>query len=140
MEFYVIEITGLIFTIFLLKHLLLKHRQIILLWNNKYFIYLMIKNYLSTIFDNKKPSIIIHDTHVHINYYVDGALHSIKVPRENKIKHHKMYLIKDGDEIDITHKHGIKYLCTARELKGDYIIKKIMDEEVNRYDVDEVPN
>lgn len=114
------------------------------LWINKYFIYTVIINKL---FKSKasEDTIVFHDTHIHITYYLNQNPHTIRVPynQKNKNKFHKMILIKDTSdgnvEIDITHKHGIPYLLTARELGGKHINKRVAGEDVSQFEIDEIP-
>ena len=99
---------------------------------------MILLNYIKLKFFPRENTAILHDTHVHITYHIDGDNHVIRIPR-NKNKFHKMYLIKNEQHIDITHRHGIKYLLSAKDLGGEYIIRKEMDEEVSRYSLDEIP-
>ena len=147
-------ISVLIFLTYLYKD------TIVLLWKNRMFFY---KLFNKKIFNNNNNNnnnnnsntVIFNDTHIHITYYLDNDPHSLRVPYnpKNKNKFHRMILIKTNDddhkgeghkdesyiEVDITHKHGIPYLLTARELGGLYIVKRVAGEELSRFEIDELP-
>jgi hypothetical protein len=103
-----------------------------------------IKDYVSKL-RNPDTTIKINTNHIHLTYYIGKIPHTIRIPHypRHKLNFHQMVLIKqtaDGlTEEDITHRHGIPYFLSAKDLGGDYIIKRIAGEDVNKFELDEIP-
>jgi len=91
---------------------------------------------------NPENTIIIKDNHIHITYYSSKIPYHFKIPKY-KSEHHQMVLVieKDGNliEEDITHKHGIPYFLSAKDLGGSYISKRRFGEEIDKFREDEIP-
>jgi len=95
---------------------------------------------------NPETTVIFNENHVHVTYYVNKIPHKMRIPHhpKNKLKFHTMILIKESsegtvEEVDITHRHGIPYFLSARELGGSYIVKRIAEEEIARFELNEIP-
>lgn len=85
------------------------------------------------------------DNHVNITYYFNGNFHNLRLPHnpKNKIKMHQMILVKNDNneyiEIDITHKHGLPYYLSAKDLGGHKIIHKKGDDIIQEFVDNELP-
>lgn len=130
-------ITVVVLT-FILAYLIYKYKW---MWYHRHAIYNTI---IKMIFKNKNKdnSIELRDTYAIITYYLDGDKYSIRVPRnpKHRLNPARMILIlHDGIEIDITHKHGIPYFLSATDLGGVNITKRVYEENVSQFCVNEVP-
>lgn len=94
------------------------------------------------IITNPNDSIEFQGTHIIITFYRNKIPYKVRLPfiTRNKHKFYKMLLVKGDQEIDITHLPGIPYYLTAKDLGGDSIIKRLNDEDVFKFDLDEIPN
>jgi len=72
-----------------------------------------------------------------------GKSYNLCIPFDQaKAKHMRrrnVYLIKDGEKIEITHKPGVPYLITAKEMGGEKIIVVKDGIILKGYSSDEVP-
>ena len=113
------------------------------LFEYRYAIYNVIRD---RVFKRKNNTITLHDGYAHIEYYKDGDLYTLRVPRivKNRYNPNKIILIKNIDDVltetDITHHHGIPYFLSAKDLGGDYLTKRLYDEDVGKFDQSEVPS
>lgn len=110
------------------------------MWYHRHAIYNTI---IKIIFKNKDNSIELRDTYAIITYYLDGDKYSIRVPRNHKHKlspARMILILHDGIEIDITHKHGIPYFLSAIDLGGVNITKRVYEEDVSQFSLDEIPH
>lgn len=97
--------------------------------------------------DNKGAStedastIVFKENHVHITYYLNGNPHNVRIPHfpKNKLKLHQMILVTSSVEIDITHKHGLPYYLSAKDLGGHKIVHKKGNEVIHEFHEDELP-
>lgn len=84
----------------------------------------------------KQPSALVVFNH-------GGKSHNICIPfDQNKAKYMRrkdVYLIRDGDEIEITHKPGVPYLLSAEEMGGDSIVVKKDGTILKIYNSTEIP-
>ncbi len=73
-----------------------------------------------------------------------GKQHRICIPYDNTKSRHmrrkKVYLIRKGDKIEITHKPGIPYLLSSKDMGGDKIIVEKDSKVVQEYGIEDVPN
>jgi hypothetical protein len=74
-----------------------------------------------------------------------GKTHSVYVPYNRKrctaMLRKKVYLIKDGEKIELTQKPGIPYLICAANMGGTSIIVENLDgEQVFTFSENEIPN
>lgn len=79
-----------------------------------------------------------------INYFVVRDINKklFYIPTDNPRKYigKKVYLIKNGDEIDITQKPGIPYFITASDLGGNkIIIKDLFGKEIKTFTENKIP-
>lgn len=86
-----------------------------------------------------------------ITYYKGGVPYEIRIPHGPHGPHgpntnrigNKMILIQEIEgkvkEVDITHRHEIPYMLTARQLGGVKIVKRSMGEDVADFGIDEIP-
>jgi len=84
-----------------------------------------------------KNSALIKVTHA-------GKSHDVYVPYDRRkstsMLRKKVYLIKEGQKIDISQKPGIPYLVNAGQLGGtEIIIEDLSGEVVKRFSEDEIP-
>lgn len=111
----------------------------------KIYLIINLKKLLSKVEGNpvgpSSNTIVFNDNHVHITYHFNGSPHSLRIPHhpKNKLKMHQMFLIKGSTVIDITHKHGIPYYLSPKDLGGDKIIHKKGDDIIREFIDDELP-
>ena len=87
----------------------------------------------------------IHSNSAQIKVKHGGKTHSVYVPYNRKkstsMLRKRVYLIKDGEKLNISQKPGIPYLICADDLGGESIIIENLDGDIVRtYKKDEVPN
>lgn len=68
-----------------------------------------------------------------IEFYRFGLKYTVRLPfnSSNRFKLDKFYLLKDEEEIEITHMPGIPYFLTAEQMGGRIIVKRNIETEVN---------
>lgn len=74
-----------------------------------------------------------------------GKSHNIFIPydrsKSTSMLMRKVYLIRDGQEIELSQKPGVPFLVSAQDLGGDKIIlKDFSGEHLHEYTANEVPN
>jgi len=88
-------------------------------------------------------TISFEKNHVHITYHLNGNNHDLRIPHhtKNKLKLNQIILINNDEmvEIDITHKHGLPYYLSAKDLGGHKIVHKKGDEVIMEFHHDEIP-
>ena len=87
----------------------------------------------------------IHSNSAQIKVKHAGKSHAIYVPynrrKSTSMLRKRVYLIKEGEKIDISQKPGIPYLVCAKDLGGERIIVENLDGDVVKtYKEDEIPN
>ena len=87
----------------------------------------------------------IHSNSAQIKVKHGGKSHTVYVPYDRKkstsMLRKRVYLIKDGQKLDISQKPGIPYLICASDLGGDSIVIENLDGDVvHTYSKDQVPN
>ena len=87
----------------------------------------------------------IHSNSAQIKVKHGGKSHTVYVPYDRKkstsMLRKRVYLIKDGQKLDISQKPGIPYLICASDLGGDSIVIANLDGDVvHTYSKDQVPN
>lgn len=86
----------------------------------------------------------VHSNSAVIKVTSGGKTHSIYVPCDKKkstlMLRRKVYLIKDGEKIDISQKPGVPYLVCAKDLGGEKIIVENLEGEVTQqFTEDQIP-
>jgi len=88
---------------------------------------------------------VFHDNHVRITYHVNSVEYTLRIPyhSKNKLNAHQMILIKETNGIqveeDVSHRHGIPYFLSAKDLGGTHIVKRRAGEDLNKFEVHEIP-
>lgn len=87
----------------------------------------------------------IHTNSAAVKVTTSGKTHSIYVPYNRKrttaMLRKKVYLMKDGEKIEIAQKPGIPYLVCAADLGGSEIIVEDLDgNAVHSFAENEIPN
>lgn len=79
-----------------------------------------------------------------ISFTHGGKKHFISVPYDRRkgrtMTRKKVYLVKDGEKIEITHKQGIPYLLSAEEMGGSSILVIKDNKLVKEYSSETRPN
>lgn len=95
--------------------------------------------------EHKENTIQFNDNHVHLKYHLNGSSYDLRLPfhSKNKLKLHQMILFKRSDNditlIDITHRHGLPYHLSAKDLGGEKIIHKKGDDIIREFEEEEIP-
>lgn len=87
----------------------------------------------------------IHSNSAQIKVTHGGKSHKIYLPynrrKSTSMLRKRVYLIKNGEKLDISQKPGIPYLICAEDLGGESIVIENLDGDVvHTYSKDEVPN
>ena len=95
--------------------------------------------------DQEEMFKLIHTNSAAVKVTTSGKTHSIYVPYNRKrttaMLRKKVYLMKDGEKIEIAQKPGIPYLVCAADLGGSEIIVEDLDgNAVHSFAENEIPN
>lgn len=138
------ELSALL--LILIPVLVIKYKnKLTFLWSNRYIIYSMLLKQLSRSRVSEN-TIIFKENHAVITYYYEKNEFTLRVPYspKHRLDFHKMILIKEASveivETDITHKYGIPYMLTARQLGGDYIVRRKVGGNITTFNIDEIPH
>ena len=79
-----------------------------------------------------------------ISFTHGGKQHKISVPynraKGRKMARKKVFLVREDDRVEITHKQGVPYLLSAEDMGGTSIVVEKDNNVVGEYKIDQIPN